>query len=215
MPVAIRFRWIWVGREFVISSCGRFFPSQSAFAGYGLEESHNVNYCIRRGHVAIRFRWIWVGRGVDQRQSDIVAIRFRWIWVGRELNNSPRSNIAGLIAVAIRFRWIWVGRVLPLGSLTTEAPSRNPLSLDMGWKSEACKVDRWKRVKCRNPLSLDMGWKRNQDRCQSQSQKSQSAFAGYGLEEVESEHPGFHDCRRNPLSLDMGWKRQKTSFLLS
>ncbi len=40
----------------------------------------------------------------------------------------------------------------------TKEGSRNPLSLDMGWKSYRLRF--WKPSKYgRNPLSLDMGWK--------------------------------------------------------
>ena len=85
--------------------------SQSAFAGYGLEVMTVYIHEIEDG-VAIRFRWIWVGsnrKGVGHSSWSIVAIRFRWIWVGR--NNQKRYNLY-------------------------HPASRNPLSLDMGWKPE-------------------------------------------------------------------------------
>ena len=37
-------------------------------------------------------------------------------------------------------------------------------------------------LKSRNPLSLDMGWKGRRSKCKSIRRTSQSAFAGYGLE---------------------------------
>ena len=58
--------------------------------------------------------------------------------------------------------------------------SRNPLSLDMGWK--IIRLESSKSLSSRNPLSLDMGWK------------------GYIARSYGFQH------RRNPLSLDMGWK---------
>ncbi len=60
--VAIRFRWIWVGK---------------------LERGEKLGF--PKG-VAIRFRWIWVGKNEGTAisgQSFKVAIRFRWIWVGK------------------------------------------------------------------------------------------------------------------------------------
>ncbi len=60
--------------------------------------------------------------------------------------------------------------------------SRNPLSLDMGWKEDWVYVFK-QFFQSRNPLSLDMGWK-----------------DGMNIEEIN------HQTGRNPLSLDMGWK---------
>ena len=36
--------------------------SQSAFAGYGLEDVNDLTLDFLLRNVAIRFRWIWVGR---------------------------------------------------------------------------------------------------------------------------------------------------------
>jgi len=83
--VAIRFRWIWVGKLLAAGShhqkpfcrnplsldmgwkaqsfaCTNFmcFTSQSAFAGYGLE-INRLCFPLPPFFVAIRFRWIWVG----------------------------------------------------------------------------------------------------------------------------------------------------------
>ena len=83
--------------------------------------------------------------------------------------------------VAIRFRWIWVGRGFGSTLLSVEKRSRNPLSLDMGWKTfRNSDLSIFLR---RNPLSLDMGWKLR--------------FSDLGR---------FLSNGRNPLSLDMGWK---------
>ncbi len=85
--------------------------SQSAFAGYGMEELIQANQLSAQVDVAIRFRWIWDGRG------------------GTRCCSSAQSQ------VAIRFRWIWDGRVQLLGIADIRQTGRNPLSLDMGWKS--------------------------------------------------------------------------------
>ena len=115
---------------------------------------------------------------VPQIETLRVAIRFRWIWVGR--SNNARSWNSYL--VAIRFRWIWVGRQL-FCSPDLFAISRNPLSLDMGWKTGHFAGDSW--LQCRNPLSLDMGWKGCKFLLACCPLWSQSAFAGYGLEANE------------------------------
>ena len=61
--------------------------------------------------------------------------------------------------------------------------SRNPLSLDMGWKTLWLTHSVfW--TKSRNPLSLDMGLKQACYVGASSQQTSQSAFAGYGLEDT-------------------------------
>ena len=62
----------------------------------------------------------------------------------------------------------------------------------------------------RNPLSLDMGWKKERkDSSGLLNDRSQSAFAGYGLEATSySVSNTLLQCR-NPLSLDMGWKVMK------
>ncbi len=82
--------------------------------------------------------------------------------------------------VAIRFRWIWVEK----GNCVSSGTSwnrRNPLSLDMGWKEKSLNVSK-SAPPCRNPLSLDMGWKViNALGKIAVPEKSQSAFAGYGL----------------------------------
>ena len=51
-----------------------------------------------------------------------------------------------------------------------------------------------------------MGWKINFGMPSEQSIGSQSAFAGYGLEEEVSSIVRTLSNGRNPLSLDMGWK---------
>ena len=51
-----------------------------------------------------------------------------------------------------------------------------------------------------------MGWKSFKPDGKDKTYLSQSAFAGYGLEErMQMVHCMYHN-RRNPLSLDMGWK---------
>ncbi len=115
--------------------------------------------------------------------SKVVAIRLRWIWDGRGLNP---ANARLCNTVAIRFRWIWVGKLDAHESIILSESGRNPLSLDMGWKEvECCSLTSQKS--CRNPLSLDMGWKsRNHGRFRQLGGRSQSAFAGYGLESILS-----------------------------
>ena len=86
---------------------------------------------------------------------------------------------------------------------------RNPLSLDMGWKTRMALAKR-RSNRCRNPLSLDMGWK---DKAEALTvteflERSQSAFAGYGLEGKLPQSAKIVRTRRNPLSLDMGWKHR-------
>ncbi len=73
-----------IGKRLVAIS---LIESQSAFAGYGMEEPWQTSIHQTDRTVAIRFRWIW-----DGRESDVL----------RNLRTSTR---------------------------------RNPLSLDMGWKS--------------------------------------------------------------------------------
>ncbi len=75
----------------------------------------------------------------------------------------------------------------------------------MGWKSRWIS---WANCyfKSRNPLSLDMGWKIKILPFLDYPGVSQSAFAGYGLEVDESIPLGGFIWGRNPLSLDMGWK---------
>ncbi len=107
------------------------------------------------------------------------------------------------LIVAIRFRWIWVGRTF-IKSFAFSIDSRNPLSLDMGWKGPSAlsyeefiwsqsafagyglevtyMINRGALAFGRNPLSLDMGWKTNIKYVTHQANTSQSAFAGYGLE---------------------------------
>ncbi len=56
-----------------------------------------------------------------------------------------------------------------------------------------------------------MGWKKDEENDREWfNRMSQSAFAGYGLEEQKETLPGFMPGRRNPLSLDMGWKLPST-----
>ena len=76
----------------------------------------------------------------------------------------------------------------------------------MGWKNLIKSVLHGV-FKCRNPLSLDMGWKTEKPSfLRPSSKRSQSAFAGYGLEALNVlVMSTFRNCR-NPLSLDMGWK---------
>ena len=87
---------------------------------------------------------------------------------------------------------------------------RNPLSLDMGWK-RTIEPSISSALKSRNPLSLDMGWKSDiNNPIGVTPEGSQSAFAGYGLEEFSVVRISRTVDRRNPLSLDMGWKRNKS-----
>ena len=84
--------------------------------------------------------------------------------------------------------------------------SRNPLSLDMGWKftaeyrvgfpSEVAIRFRWIWVGSKLQLSATRHY----------AFMSQSAFAGYGLEVNRSKKGEEMIVGRNPLSLDMGWK---------
>ena len=61
--------------------------------------------------------------------------------------------------------------------------------------------------RCRNPLSLDMGWKSLTSILTVDAiYASQSAFAGYGLEAGIYSSTEITTMCRNPLSLDMGWK---------
>ena len=158
--------------------------SQSAFAGYGLEEMDRSNRLCWSNKVAIRFRWIWVGR--DEKDSSFrpfgdVAIRFRWIWVGRD--NQIVGDAGGPI-VAIRFRWIWVGRALHPWVLRLGPNCRNPLSLDMGWKSFAELVDQFTPAGSQSAFA-GYGLEEYQSPTGGvKVMKSQSAFAGYGLEEI-------------------------------
>ncbi len=112
----------------------------------------------------------------------------------------------------------------------TKRTCRNPLSLDMGWKSSS-NTTLPDTLFSRNLLSLDMGWKSSKWKRNGtkrvairfrwiwvgrvsflellpRQMESQSAFAGYGLEEVGSctHLPAMLLICRNPLSLDMGWK---------
>ena len=109
--VAIRFRWIWVGRAVFVSvkkkawnrrnplsldmgwKCLKSCPLQTSLHcrnPLSLDMGWKHRYCVRPGRIHYR-----------------VAIRFRWIWVG-----SKNEKIAAKDA----------------------AIGRNPLSLDMGWK---------------------------------------------------------------------------------
>ncbi len=132
--VAIRFRWIWVEKIW----CGLY------------------SY---RYYVAIRFRWIWVEKIVgfvallafvgrnplsldmgwkgERNATTIfpirVAIRFRWIWVEKkELFSSvqpPELSQSAFAGYGLK-RGVWVVTL-------ALAASRNPLSLDMGWKEKS------------------------------------------------------------------------------
>mgnify|MGYP000408297819 CR=1 FL=1 len=106
--VAIRFRWIWVGREAALNNSNSNFPSQSAFAGYGLEDFkyiHRVFHFTCRNPLSLDMGWkSWNYHTVDKGLT--VAIRFRWIWVGSD--NKEEFEV--------------------------DKGCRNPLSLDMGWK---------------------------------------------------------------------------------
>ncbi len=79
-------------------------------------------------------------------------------FAGYGLKRQIRFWFTCWLFVAIRFRWIWVE------------------------KFTALKFDNMKQ--CRNPLSLDMGWKGHFQRLKSNTLKSQSAFAGYGLKSM-------------------------------
>ena len=157
--------------------------------------------------VAIRFRWIWVGRAIHQNDKanylccrNPLSLDMGWKRVPNQYgwNQACQSQSAfagygleekyiiafvlGIIPVAIRFRWIWVGRDNANDHFIKYKNGRNPLSLDMGWKSQiVANQGNWPQG--RNPLSLDMGWK--------------SAYGRTILGGALS---------RNPLSLDMGWK---------
>ena len=85
--------------------------------------------------------------------------------------------------VVIRLRWIWGGRAHFTNTKSGLSISRNPLALDMGWKR---------------------GMYVNKFRGEF---KSQSAYAGYGVEESSASSKGEKEVRHNPLALDMVWKR--------
>ncbi len=155
-------------------------------------------------HVAIRFRWIWVEKLLITKSSG--------------LRYMSQSAFAGYGLK--RNCWRYGNRA---------CNSRNPLSLDMGWKAElleragksseqvairfrwiwvekSSRKDDWNGSLRRNPLSLDMGWKEIYNNCTAIILLSQSAFAGYGLKSrTDATTTGRYGCR-NPLSLDMGWK---------
>ncbi len=109
--VAIRFRWIWVGRQPTYSCSWRTQGSQSAFAGYGLEVG-DITSRHFLGNVAIRFRWIWVGSrlpNLTRRYSmgrNPLSLDMGW----KNLRNCLFTKTEE--KVAIRFRWIWVGRLV-------------------------------------------------------------------------------------------------------
>ncbi len=154
--------------------------------------------------VAIRFRWIWVEKFHYCKGSTDLKLS-QSAFAGYGLKSNTRAYVC----------WVFT--------------SRNPLSLDMGWKEskDSQIVCCWW---CRNPLSLDMGWKETQKPCRNFPLASQSAFAGYGLKSskwvrkkpieggvairfrwiwVEKKILRYWTClsrSRNPLSLDMGWK---------
>ncbi len=178
--VAIRFRWIWVEKWTKFPQGVNKVPSQSAFAGYGLKSKAVWPLQYANNIVAIRFRWIWVEKQFRSHQCPYsvlsrnplsldmgwkadnlglksayfkVAIRFRWIWVEKRKVHLPDRSI---LCVAIRFRWIWV--------------EKSPKTAPWGY-----------HVSSRNPLSLDMGWKAARKFTVIQLEQSQSAFAGYGL----------------------------------
>ena len=162
LNVAIRFRWIWVGRATNNLLAKGLLKSRNPLSlDMGWESGPDATEEMKTAGrnplsldmgwesvmaflfapactVAIRFRWIWVGRGFVgccHHYQRLVAIRFRWIWVGREIHYKIPGYRPG---VAIRFRWIWVGRDFKRKSISQSAKSRNPLSLDMGWKSGQC-----------------------------------------------------------------------------
>ncbi len=178
--VAIRFRWIWVEKDVwhIYSCTGEV--SQSAFAGYGLKRIEagwtTVQSDECRNPLSLDMGWkgmklktvktliksqsAFAGYGLKSRFWILfgklfgVAIRFRWIWVEKQyqisvqtLNYVSQSAFAGY---GLK-RWI-------LYACSALNASRNPLSLDMGWKVRHVSV-RPSICACRNPLSLDMGWK--------------------------------------------------------
>ncbi len=131
--------------------------------------------------VAIRFRWIWVEKLVSWLHNSLDTMS-QSAFAGYGLKRKISSMSIRWKDVAIRFRWIWVEKYKAARS-RAGCSSRNPLSLDMGWKGiKYFILCRWVKP-CRNPLSLDMGWK--EDECSA----------------VYTPLVG-----RNPLSLDMGWK---------
>ncbi len=155
------------------------YMSQSAFAGYGLKSNEQEPGQSSK-KVAIRFRWIWV-----EKLSHLIPV---WCTLWSQSAFAGYGLKSGLMddakeyaeRVAIRFRWIWVEKKLN-GDTQSWIRSRNPLSLDMGWKGRNIDVQkgigevairfRWiwvekqfnkhnmKKENRRNPLSLDMGWK--------------------------------------------------------
>ncbi len=153
--VAIRFRWIWVEKYILGKRADYRYESQSAFAGYGLKRHNSKENWPNIWPSQSAFAGYGLKSCLHGRRHSLffVAIRFRWIWV-EKLNlifliyqkNMSQSAFAGyglkreylfcctfFFIVAIRFRWIWVEKKEEdLFKQITK--SRNPLSLDMGWK---------------------------------------------------------------------------------
>ncbi len=179
--------------------------SQSAFAGYGLEDSiHHYNETEER--VAIRFRWIWVGR-------QAVISRKSWLQSRNPLSLDMGWKMRRLIPISIMLssQSAFAGYGLEDEDYNTGYTcwySRNPLSLDMGWKLQQLKS----KVHVKN-VAIRFRWiwvGRQEDFIpQIQVLESQSAFAGYGLEGGMNIFLDALKVGRNPLSLDMGWKKGK------
>ena len=88
----------------------------------------------------------------------------------------------------------------------TRKTRRNPLSLDMGWKTLESISD--EAGIGRNPLSLDMGWKVEQIRGGATCKAVAIRFRWIWVGSKPNRLVSFTKRSRNPLSLDMGWKPQ-------
>ena len=180
-PLSLDMGW---KRNYGPVSIAKKTKSQSAFAGYGLEEDGAMLQNGNAGCVAIRFRWIWVGRGFKhcgiQRHSTCrnpLSLDMGW-------KSEMEVSCAWNKFVAIRFRWIWVGRAITPVQFTRNFFSSQSAFAGYGLEEQAKNSQQVKNNSRRNPLSLDMGWKRGAGvPNRKQNLLSQSAFAGYGLEE--------------------------------
>ena len=175
--------------------------SQSAFAGYGLEDV-GLTRCL----VCLSSQSAFAGYGLEaiEELSAKVEIVSQSAFAGYGLEGDT-LNPGELFVRTSQSAFAGYGLEESLLYLLEHGlPGRNPLSLDMGWKQyciimadekdvairfrwiwvgSAISINSQRIVTSRNPLSLDMGWK---------SQSSSMALAN-------------SKCR-NPLSLDMGWK---------